>query len=107
MLIGKQLNEKLADVQLLLWTAGGLGLGMGLAGVAGMPRRMLYLNGLGAFQPYMDAALVGALILASGYAVFLLNIIRTVGLRGFLPCSFHRRNQQQSQSLRQSIKDNQ
>lgn len=59
MLTGKELNGKLADVQLVLWTVGGLvmGLGMGLAGVAGMLRRMLYLNGLGAFQPYMDVAL--------------------------------------------------
>jgi cytochrome c oxidase subunit 1 len=86
MLTGKQLNERLADVQLILWTVGGLvmGLSMGLAGVAGMLRRMLYVNGLGPFQPYMDAALLGALILASGYAVFLVNIIRTVGFKTLL-----------------------
>jgi cytochrome c oxidase subunit 1 len=86
MLTGKQLNERLADVQLILWTVGGLvmGLGMGLAGVAGMLRRMLYVNGLGPFQPYMNAALLGAVILASGYAVFLVNIIRTVGFRTIL-----------------------
>jgi cytochrome c oxidase subunit 1 len=90
MLTGKQLNEKLADVQLVLWTVGGLvmGLGMGLAGVAGMLRRMLYLNGLGVFQPYMDAALIGALVLASGYAVFLVNIVRTVGLKGIFAVFF-------------------
>jgi cytochrome c oxidase subunit 1 len=83
MLTSKQLNERLSDVQLVLWTVGGLvmGLGMGLAGVAGMLRRMLYINGLGPFQPYMNAALVGAIVLASGYVVFLVNIIRTVGLR--------------------------
>jgi heme/copper-type cytochrome/quinol oxidase subunit 1 len=86
MLTGKQLNERLGDVQLILWTVGGLvmGLGMGLAGVAGMLRRMLYFNGLGPFQPYMNAALVGAIILASGYAVFLVNIIRTVGFKTIL-----------------------
>jgi heme/copper-type cytochrome/quinol oxidase subunit 1 len=61
-----------------------MGLGMGLAGVAGMLRRMLYINGLGPFQPYMNAALVGAIILASGYAIFLVNIIRTVGFRTIL-----------------------
>jgi cytochrome c oxidase subunit 1 len=90
MLTGKHLSEKLADLQLVLWTVGGLvmGLGMGLAGVAGMLRRMLYLNGLGVYQPYMDAAFVGAVILASGYAVFLLNLIRTVGLRGVLAVFF-------------------
>ena len=83
LLTGKQLNERLADLQLILWTVGGLvmGISMGLAGVNGMLRRMLYLNGLGSFQPYMNAALFGAIILASGYAVLLLNIVRTVGLK--------------------------
>ncbi|HUO41912.1 MAG TPA: cbb3-type cytochrome c oxidase subunit I, partial [Methylomirabilota bacterium] len=83
LLTGKQLNDRLADLQLILWTVGGLvmGISMGLAGVNGMLRRMLYLNGLGSFQPFMNAALLGAIILACGYAVFLLNIVRTVGLR--------------------------
>jgi hypothetical protein len=45
---------------------------------------MLYINGLGPFQPYMNAALVGAVILASGYAVFLVNIIRAVGFKTIL-----------------------
>ena len=61
-----------------------MGLSMGVAGVNGMLRRMLYINGLGPFQEYMNAALIGAIILASGYGVFLLNIVRTVGLRTLL-----------------------
>ena len=90
LLTGKQLNERLADLQLILWTVGGLvmGVSMGLAGVNGMLRRMLYLNGLGPFQPFMNAALVGAIILASGYAVFLLNIIRTVGFKTLIGIFF-------------------
>jgi cytochrome c oxidase subunit 1 len=86
MLTGKQLNERLANVQLVLWTVGALvmGLSMGLAGVEGMLRRMLYVNGLGPFQPYMNAALIGAIILASGYAIFLLNLLQTVGIRVIL-----------------------
>jgi len=90
MLTGKQLSERLADLQLVLWTVGGLvmGLGMGLAGVAGMLRRMLYIDGLGTYQPYMDAALIGAMILASGYVVFLVNILRTVGFKGLLGVFF-------------------
>jgi heme/copper-type cytochrome/quinol oxidase subunit 1 len=86
MLTGKQLSERLANVQLVLWTVGALvmGLSMGLAGVGGMLRRMLYINGLGPFQPYMNAALIGAIILASGYAVFLLNLVQTVGIRTIL-----------------------
>ena len=65
-----------------------MGVSMGLAGVNGMLRRMLYLNGLGPFQPFMNAALVGAIILASGYAVFLLNIIRTAGFRTLIGIFF-------------------
>ena len=58
-----------------------MGLSMGLAGVGGMLRRMVYVNGLGPFQQYMNAALVGAIILASGYIIFLVNILRTVGIK--------------------------
>jgi len=90
LLTGKQLNERLANVQLVLWTVGGLlmGLSMGLAGVGGMLRRMVYVNGLGPFQQYMNAALVGAIILASGYAVFLVNIVRTIGLKTLIGIFF-------------------
>jgi heme/copper-type cytochrome/quinol oxidase subunit 1 len=58
-----------------------MGLSMGVAGVNGMLRRMLYVNGLGPFQEYMNVALIGAIILASGYGVFLLNIVRAVGFK--------------------------
>jgi heme/copper-type cytochrome/quinol oxidase subunit 1 len=43
---------------------------IGLAGVGGMLRRMLYVNGLGPFQPYMNAAVIGAVILAAAYGSF-------------------------------------
>jgi len=108
MLTGKQLNERLADVQLILWTVGGLvmGLSMGLAGVAGMLRRMLYLTGLGPFQPYMNAALVGAIILASGYAVFLVNITRTVGLKTLISIFYApRRPSTMTQAASSAIKN--
>jgi len=100
LLTGKQLNERLADLQLILWTVGGLvmGVSMGLAGVNGMLRRMLYLDGLGPFQPFMNAALVGAIILASGYMVFLLNIVRTVGFKTLVGIFFVPRRQPTSVS---------
>jgi len=45
---------------------------------------MLYLNGLGPYQAYMNAALVGAIILAAGYAIFLVNIVRTISFKTLL-----------------------
>ncbi len=82
LLTGKYLNERLADAHLLLMTIGGvvMGLSMGMAGTLGMLRRMLYPMGLGNFEPYMNVATIGALMMAAGFAIFLINVIRTVGL---------------------------
>ncbi|MEM0481542.1 MAG: cbb3-type cytochrome c oxidase subunit I [Nitrososphaerota archaeon] len=82
LLTGKALSEKLADAHLLLMGVGGIvmGLAMGLAGTQGMLRRTLYPMGLGIYEPYMGVALIGALMMAAGFAVFLVNIVRVVGL---------------------------
>jgi len=82
LLTGRMLNERLADIHLLLMTIGGvvMGLAMGMAGTLGMLRRMLYPMGLGIYEPFMNVALLGALMMATGFAVFLINVIRTVGL---------------------------
>ena len=50
---------------------------MGMAGSRGMLRRMIYENGL--YQPYLAVALVGALLIAVGFVVFLANIVSTLG----------------------------
>lgn len=82
LLTGKTLNERMADAHLLLMAIGGglMGLAMGMAGTLGMLRRMLYPTGLGIYEPYMIAAMIGALMMATGFAVFMINVIRTVGL---------------------------
>jgi len=82
LLMGRMLNERLADIHLLLMAIGGvvMGLAMGMAGTLGMLRRMLYPMGLGIYEPFMNVALLGALMMATGFAVFLINVIRTVGL---------------------------
>lgn len=82
LLTGKSLDEKLADAHLLLMAIGGgvMGLAMGMAGTLGMLRRMLYPMGLGIYEPYMNAATIGALMMAVGFAIFIINVIRTVGL---------------------------
>ncbi|MEM4211697.1 MAG: cbb3-type cytochrome c oxidase subunit I [Nitrososphaerota archaeon] len=82
LLTGKMLNEKMADMHLLLMAIGGgvMGLSMGMAGTLGMLRRMLYPMGLGVYEPYMNVAMLGALMMAAGFSVFIINVIRTVGL---------------------------
>ncbi|MEM2931720.1 MAG: cbb3-type cytochrome c oxidase subunit I [Nitrososphaerota archaeon] len=82
LLTGKMLNEKMADMHLLLMAIGGgvMGLSMGMAGTLGMLRRMLYPMGLGVYEPYMNVAMLGALMMAAGFTVFIINVIRTVGL---------------------------
>lgn len=90
LLTGKTLDERLASLHLILWTVGGLvmGLSMGLAGTLGMLRRTLYPMGLGPYEPYMSYATVGALMLALGFIVFLVNILKTVKITDLLKIIF-------------------
>lgn len=82
-------SEKLATIHFWSHLLGGIGMGafMGMAGLQGMLRRMIYFEG--EFTAYMIlAALAGSLLLL-GFAAFFLNIVMTVGLNGvigiFLP----------------------
>jgi cytochrome c oxidase subunit 1 len=72
-------SQWLADVHFWAWLVGALIMtyAMGLAGSRGMLRRMLYENGL--YQPYMQVALVGALLMAVGFVAFLINVVGTLG----------------------------
>lgn len=80
---GAQLwSQKVANWHFWLHLLGGIGMGafMGMAGLQGMLRRTIYLDG--EYEPYMWlAALSGAMLLAA-LALFLLNIVMTLGLRG-------------------------
>ena len=84
MITGKELDPKLADIHLVLFFAGAIimGLSMGLAGVDGMLRRTLYFNG--EYLPYMLGAAVGGAMMALGFLVFLLNFVRTYGLKAVI-----------------------
>jgi cytochrome c oxidase subunit 1 len=80
----KLYSQKLARFHFWAHLLGGIGMGafMGMAGLQGMLRRTIYLNG--EFRPYMIlAGLSGALLLAA-LAAFLYNIVMTVGLQGAL-----------------------
>jgi cytochrome c oxidase subunit I len=78
----KLYSQKLANIQFWTHLAGGIGMGafMGMAGLKGMLRRTIYVNG--EFNVYMVlAALCGGLLLVA-FLCFFINIAMTVGLKG-------------------------
>jgi cytochrome c oxidase subunit I len=82
---GAQLySQKLANFHFWGQLIGGIGMGafMGMAGLHGMLRRSLYVNG--EFNTYMIlAALCGALLLFA-FLAFFFNIVMSVGINGVI-----------------------
>jgi cytochrome c oxidase subunit 1 len=92
----KLYSQKLANFHFWAQLTGGIGMGafMGMAGLNGMLRRSLYVNG--EFNSYMIlAALCGALLLF-GFLAFFFNIVMSVGLNGvigiFLPSKLNQKD---------------
>lgn len=80
----KLYSDKLATFHFWAHLLGGIGMGafMGMAGLQGMLRRTLYVNG--EFNTYMIlAALSGALLLLA-FLAFFFNVVMTVGVKGVL-----------------------
>jgi len=80
----KLYSQKLANFHFWAHLLGGIGMGafMGMAGLKGMLRRVVYHNG--EFNLYMIlAGLAGTLLLLS-FLAFFYNIVMTVGLKGVL-----------------------
>jgi cytochrome c oxidase subunit 1 len=80
----KLYSEKLAVFHFWTHLLGGIGMGafMGMAGLHGMLRRSLYVNG--EFNVYMIlAALAGSLLLV-GFLAFFFNIVMSLGLKGVI-----------------------
>jgi len=80
----KMYSQKLVNIHFWCHLIGGIGMGafMGMAGLRGMLRRSLYLDG--EFNIYMIlAASAGALIL-SGFIAFFYNIVMSIGLKGVI-----------------------
>ena len=80
----KLYSEKLATFHFWTHLLGGIGMGasMGMAGLQGMLRRSLYVNG--EFNVYMIlAALSGSLLLVA-FLAFFYNIVMSLGLKGVL-----------------------
>jgi len=82
---GAQLfSQKLANFHFWCQLVGGIGMGafMGMAGLHGMLRRSLYVNG--EFNTYMVlAGLSGALLLV-GFLAFFYNIVMSLGINGVI-----------------------
>jgi len=85
----KMYSGKLSNTHFWMHLIGGIGMGafMGMAGLDGMLRRHLYVNGEFNFDMLMAAGFGTMLLVA--WAIFLFNIIMSVGLKGlvgiFLP----------------------
>ncbi len=80
----KLYSQKLANFHFWAHLLGGIGMGafMGMAGLQGMLRRSLYVDG--EFQTYMIlAGLSGALLLLA-FLAFFLNIVMSLGLQGVI-----------------------
>jgi cytochrome c oxidase subunit 1 len=77
-------SQKLANVHFWCHLVGGIGMGafMGMAGLNGMLRRTLYVNG--EFNLFMILAAVSGALLLIGFLAFFYNIVMSVGLKGVL-----------------------
>ncbi len=80
----KLYSSKLTWVHFWLYLIGGVGMGAlgGMAGLEGMLRRHLYVNG--EFNQYMILAAVAGSMILIAWFVFLFNIVMSVGLKGLV-----------------------
>ncbi len=75
-------SDRLSNAHFWLWTIGGVGMAfsMGLSWSVGALRRMLYPS-TDMYIPYQVSAMVFGIILAAGFAAFVVNLVRTYGLK--------------------------
>ena len=80
----KLYSQKLANFHFWAQLVGGIGMGafMGMAGLHGMLRRSLYVNG--EFNQYMILAAICGAFLLLGFLAFFYNIVMSVGLNGVI-----------------------
>jgi cytochrome c oxidase subunit 1 len=80
----KLYSQKLANIHFWCHLIGGIGMGafMGMAGLNGMLRRSLYING--EFNTYMILAALSGTLLLIGFLVFFYNIVMSVGIKGVI-----------------------
>jgi len=80
----KLYSQKLANIHFWCHLTGGIGMGafMGMAGLQGMLRRSLYIEG--EFNIYMILAGICGGLLLIGFLSFFINIVMSVGLQGVI-----------------------
>jgi cytochrome c oxidase subunit 1 len=80
----KLYSQKLANFHFWAHLTGGIGMGafMGMAGLHGMLRRTIYLNG--EFNIYMILAGICGGLLLLAFLAFFINIVLSVGLNGVI-----------------------
>ena len=80
----KMFSSKMSNLHFWMYLIGGIGMGAfgGMAGLDGMLRRHLYVNG--EFNTLMIlAAICGTMVLVA-WLIFLLNIVLSVGIKGLI-----------------------
>jgi cytochrome c oxidase subunit 1 len=80
----KLYSQKLATAHFGLHLVGGIGMGsfMGMAGIDGMLRRCVYVDG--EYNTYMILAGICGCLLLLAFALFLFNVVMTVGVKGLI-----------------------
>lgn len=80
----KLYSQKLANFHFWAHLIGGIGMGafMGMAGLEGMLRRTIYLNG--EFKLYMVLAGLSGLLLLLAFLAFFYNIVMSLGIKGVI-----------------------
>jgi cytochrome c oxidase subunit I len=80
----KLYSQKLANFHFWAHLIGGIGMGafMGMAGLKGMLRRTIYVNG--EFDLYMILAAICGSLLLLAFLAFFFNIVMSVGLKGVI-----------------------
>ena len=80
----KLYSLKLSNTHFWMYLIGGLGMGsvLGFAGLEGALRRHLYVHG--EFEPYMILGAVFGSMIFIAWAIFLYNIVMSIGLKGLV-----------------------